>query len=372
MVTAEGRKTGRTRTALQWIASFLLAGYAVFVLHDLLVNNLPPHAFDAELQRTVLAPGFEWRRESEGYGSTRVGKLGILGVPDAAGDPRPKVLIWGDSYVEGMEVSDEERVPQVTTRLWNRNRDRPILALGIGAAGWSLADHYFYLPRYHRVLPRHVLDVFVLSGLGDALPNNPVATRSRFVYRGEFELVADREVRVSAESTRRQALLHSSHLGYPAQLLRRILDGRAFEGLRFAPGPVAPAPPEVSSSDDSPEFVREAFDWLLTRLAGRTTQPALVLLMPNDTPQIEDGRVVTTARREKHEEEFRKACRRAGLDFRSLRKPFNRAYLEEGVLPRGFANSLPGQGHLNAVGHRILAEAIVDYLKEHEDAILQN
>ena len=33
-------------------------------------------------------------------------------------------------------------------------------------------------------------------------------------------------------------------------------------------------------------------------------------------------------------------------------------------LPYGFANTTPGNGHLNEVGHKIMADVIIDYLEE--------
>lgn len=33
-------------------------------------------------------------------------------------------------------------------------------------------------------------------------------------------------------------------------------------------------------------------------------------------------------------------------------------------IDNGFANTTPGNGHLNEVGHKIMADAIIDYLEE--------
>jgi hypothetical protein len=43
---------------------------------------------------------------------------------------------------------------------------------------------------------------------------------------------------------------------------------------------------------------------------------------------------------------------------------FQTYYDEYHELPYGFANTTPGNGHMNEIGHRIMADAILGYLKE--------
>ena len=42
--------------------------------------------------------------------------------------------------------------------------------------------------------------------------------------------------------------------------------------------------------------------------------------------------------------------------------PAFRSLVERRTLPRGFANSQPGTGHLNAVGHRVVGNLLADAL----------
>ena len=45
---------------------------------------------------------------------------------------------------------------------------------------------------------------------------------------------------------------------------------------------------------------------------------------------------------------------------------FLQAYEAEHILPHGFANTAMGQGHLNADGQRLVAEALYDAILEAE------
>lgn len=61
---------------------------------------------------------------------------------------------------------------------------------------------------------------------------------------------------------------------------------------------------------------------------------------------------------------FKNACEKNNIDLIDTGEDFLRYYNEYNKLPYGFMNTIPGSGHLNEVGHRIIADAIIDYLEE--------
>lgn len=61
---------------------------------------------------------------------------------------------------------------------------------------------------------------------------------------------------------------------------------------------------------------------------------------------------------------FSNLCADAGIDFIDVGDRFLAHYNDCYELPYGFSNTTPGNGHLNQVGHQIMAEAILDYLTE--------
>ena len=61
---------------------------------------------------------------------------------------------------------------------------------------------------------------------------------------------------------------------------------------------------------------------------------------------------------------FGELCDAVGIDFIDIGDRFLTHYSEYYELPYGFSNTTPGNGHLNQVGHQIMAEAILDYLTE--------
>ena len=61
---------------------------------------------------------------------------------------------------------------------------------------------------------------------------------------------------------------------------------------------------------------------------------------------------------------FKEECEHVGIDFIDTGDAFLEHYNKYHELPYGFANTTPGNGHLNEVGHKIMADVIMDYLEE--------
>lgn len=61
---------------------------------------------------------------------------------------------------------------------------------------------------------------------------------------------------------------------------------------------------------------------------------------------------------------FKEVCENTGIDLIDTGDAFLEHYNKYHELPYGFANTTPGSGHLNEVGHQIMADVIIDYLEE--------
>lgn len=63
---------------------------------------------------------------------------------------------------------------------------------------------------------------------------------------------------------------------------------------------------------------------------------------------------------------FEELCRQNDIGFVDITDRYVEHYEECHELPYGFANTTPGDGHMNAIGHRIVADAIINYFEEVE------
>lgn len=59
---------------------------------------------------------------------------------------------------------------------------------------------------------------------------------------------------------------------------------------------------------------------------------------------------------------FAEVCAENNITFVDMTESFQRAYEEDYTVPYGFNNTSMGAGHLNADGHRLIAEALYPYL----------
>lgn len=63
-------------------------------------------------------------------------------------------------------------------------------------------------------------------------------------------------------------------------------------------------------------------------------------------------------------EVFEKACKDNDIRLVDMRPVFVEHYENNKEIPYGFANTRPGNGHLNTLGHRLIAETLIPYIEE--------
>ena len=61
---------------------------------------------------------------------------------------------------------------------------------------------------------------------------------------------------------------------------------------------------------------------------------------------------------------FQEACQDNGIHVIDMGDTFMDYYEKEAKLPYGFANTTPGTGHLNAIGHGLIADELIQYIEE--------
>jgi hypothetical protein len=56
--------------------------------------------------------------------------------------------------------------------------------------------------------------------------------------------------------------------------------------------------------------------------------------------------------------DFVRLCEEHDITFIDMSEDFVAAYNDEKIVPYGFSNTIPGEGHLNKYGHEIIAERL--------------
>ena len=346
---------GRRHPVRNWIAGTILSLLVAWIASALFLNSLFLMEPDPATGLYTAAPGSIYRHRSEGWGRTVFGRHGISGIEDAAAHVEPKILFWGDSLVEGLQVDDADKMAQAFTRLAEQ-RGPAVLGVGLGASGERVADYYFKMPVYERLLPNVAAHCIVIADLEDVLPDNRADCHGSFLSEPAFSLV-ESQCEPSGLAREWGPLLARLELQGAFAIYRQARDLR----LRFAPGPVVPDPAPAASITAKPG---PAWDFLLTRLRQRTDLPLVMVYVPH-APNMDQNSMVLRSPRAELVRSFAAACAGHGIDFVDLSDAFQEYYRTELRFPRGFANTPPGNGHLNAAGHRMVAQAVLDHLTSH-------
>lgn len=283
------------------------------------------------------APGSVQRYCIEGCGSS----LWTDGGVRRASLPRPgqpSVLVLGDSYTEALMIDDADVFSHRAEReLRERGRDLPFL--NVGASGSSVADYVQRADEYRRRFTVHWTVAQVRGGDFGADAWNPTKIHFRRAVDGTLETVpAPPLAAVDRLAPLRRSL---SLFVFGVFRARQFLAAWAAEPPPFrAPGPSA-APP---APRDYP--VEEEFDRLVAAYDGRIT---LLVLSSTGTETSFEDRVAARCR----------ATRTSCVELRARFDDFARRHES----PYGFSNSTWGRGHMNALGHHVAAELLIDELQ---------
>ena len=350
------------RPALRhWLIGLALSLAVAWAAGALFLDTVQPLALDPSVGRYVAMPGTTTHTRVEGFATSRVGEHGIRGLPGGKLPQGPKVVFWGDSFVEGLQVDDAGRMAQVFTRLAHQ-AGADLFGVGIGTGGDSLIDSIFKVTDYAQALGPVRLHVFVLGSMSNVLPDAPKACRAAF-FSGPPPRLEQRLCPPSERSLRLAPWLRDLELQGAFAAYRRALD----ISLRLAPGPT-PAH-QALQPPPTPYGHETAWDYLNRRILAASGNHALLVYAPS-LPRLLEGKVSTDDNAALYVEAYAQSCVRSGIPFLNLTPALAAHFQATGRLPHGFFNSPPGFGHLNEDGHRLAAEAVLQYVKEHRNALL--
>lgn len=225
--------------------------------------------------------------------------------------------------------------------------------------GWSAAHYHYFLPAYDRLLsPRahviamgHIRDI---SPDGSAFRASPPALTFKDAPPGLL---------------RWRPIIDDYRLEFAFNLASNLIygpDGAASpRKLRLRPGPVR-METAAEQHDSRPE--PEAWEFLLRSLRGQASAPVAFVYAPQ-LPRIEGNGILRTDADADMVAAFAEACHRNGVKFLDLTDRFVRFHDQTGRFPCGFHNGMVSSGHWNANGHRIVAEGILDLLRDIASAL---
>ncbi|MEM9826050.1 MAG: hypothetical protein AAF958_05650 [Planctomycetota bacterium] len=329
----------------RWVIGIGLGTLIIGITSPPFVRSFLPN----EVNRGVptLPAGYDYRWRQEGYATTHVGPFGMPGRTGPVTDIPAgtfRIAIWGDSQAEGVAVADEQKwFAEIERVSIQRARDVPVAAFPLARSGDAIGDWLAQIPWAEKELgvDAHVFLIVDLPDLADGSPPDPPT-----------------QGKLKGFSAQVPAFVTQG-----AQHLIRNPDGTR-RTLRFRPGPLdAETTSKTAASTNAVKQAGQTSDQValiltqLRRLDQIATVPVWIVYAP-PRPTIVSGKLIWddpsadafAAVRESSPESIQ------WIDATELLADSAR----RGQYPHGFHNGRIGVGHLNPIGYRILAKALVD------------
>lgn len=342
--------------ALHWGLGFVAAFGLLWAIAPPFVNSVWPDAWDPRIGRALPPDGSLLRFRTEGWGDTRYGPHGLQAA-DLRSPAPVKIAVWGDSFVQGAHVDDDEKFGARFRRRWGE-RMPAVTTVAVGYPGRNVTDSWFLMPRYAEFQDFRA-HVVVITDLFELSPDGRT-----FLGPPRWEFVERRRDPPLPRLRRRLAGARLDFLWRP--LHRLLVDHRnpiGGEPLRWGPGPAAPTTVSQRTWRDLEEVDPVAWDHVLDRLRARTDRPLLLLYAPR-VPFLQDGRLLDEHPARPWAEDLARLCHSRDIDFTDLSAAFAAFHSRTGRLPIGFHNGQMGYGHWNSAGHDLVAEALVEWVAE--------
>lgn len=329
-----------------WCCGFVIASAVIVTISPAFVSSLSFYEWSSVVNDYVMADGHVHRNRTEGWSTTTYGPHGLSAPRTASGQQGPTVMIWGDSFVEAHQVNDSEKIVEHVRRLSSQRGRTNIHAIAVGRSYWSVADYYYNIPAYERLLgcDCHFI-VLADQGLKDLCPDE-----NRFYSQPMYHFVRRSEVDVS-----KNRLIGIAHrwkiqdlLLVPFKVVSSLSD--ELRGLRFSLGHagrcgVSSERPDsrVLSGVADPNQILGGWRYALNMLRQSTNKQIVIVYVP-DIPRISGGQVVCQDDQSQWSERLAALCVVQGIHYLDMTQPLLRDWYTTGKLSRGFHNGRPGGG----------------------------
>ncbi len=293
---------------------------------------------------TYRTPNTEMMQSQEGYSQNRVNSLGLMS-PEIGAKTRPRVVFIGDSFTEALEVSQPERF---ASRIQAQLPD--VEVINAGQMGFSPVNGL----RLVLKLRREVQPDLVVIGLNDGdvddlfdttrlhLATSPDGT---FGIAREEKAESFRELRDFVEPLSRHSALF--YFLFSRGMLRvHNQQDRLAEKFRSPSGT-----PEISPVPSLSPDMKRAVPWLFAEFK-KLELPLVVLYFPGLDYAL-DG---CHRQRTDVGELYHQSADQLGIPIVDVGDDFCARFLATHEPSNGFNNGHAGVGHLNLVGHQIIAD----------------
>lgn len=287
---------------------------------------------------------------TEGYSRTTINSHGMRGPENYAKKANEfRILVLGDSFTEAFQLPDNEIYTHLLQNRLNYCRPKKeITVINAGRSGASPA-YYIHLASYYTTIFQPDLVVIQLNE-GDF--TDDIFNRALNFYveekNGNFTSV-DNKTFVSANSIIQK---HPS-LRYLAELsilrigfdnFQKLLNRRNFNSTQT----------ENSSFEPRPDY-RSVISWTMKEFKKKYPHIVLIYLPSLNYKNLAQDKPAVEAFVECY-------AKTQNVFIINMRAAYIDSYLNTLQPAYGFNNTSPGSGHMNNIGHSLVAEQLANYI----------
>jgi lysophospholipase L1-like esterase len=338
------------KTSLVFLLKLVFVTLLALILWEVTLSNVyfkRPVSVNDPIFGRIPGPGL-YVEGKEGFARSHIGDHGLRVMPTFETAPDAKnVLLLGDSFTQAAHVPAKQTFAWLLQEQLGSNYN-------VTNAGREGSSPNYYLGLSESIKELFAPDVVVIQlNISDFTYDAFDPKQDLYFVRTAqgFELRRNESfVSRSPISTRFDALkkfLNFSSL----RLALTKLDGERRRDQEFY---AAETKSESELQDDEAAFI----DYALKELKATYGDPILVYLPVIDYFDPESAAPDFT------EQQLQLATQKAGVRYISMRGEFLRFYQDEHQIATGFANTMPGTGHLNPAGHKLVAKQIYQMITE--------
>lgn len=333
--------------ALKMTSAFLLAVITWNFILSVLLYKTPGTIRDNTLGK-IYKPGILVNSD-EGFSRTKINSLGMRNIEVASKGPNEKrILILGDSYTEGIHVSDDNLYTVKLEKDLIKELNKTISVVNSGRSGASPAN-YIYLSEFYN---SKISSDYTVIQTSDSDWSIDIFNKEQNFYvneeNGRFKVVFNN-------------YLSSSPLLKKVPELSFILKFNELPILSYANVKIKQLKQPQSSAENGESFkdldakrLERISDWTIKELKNR--YPNIVFLYMPTIDYNKPSEDYTPI-----EKLIKAKCDEYGIDFIDVRKEFLNYYTQNKQPAYGFNNTTPGIGHMNKIGHSIVADSLKQY-----------
>ena len=291
-------------------------------------------------------PDTSWSFMWEGYGH---GKTDSIGYNNAYYDnlTDPDIVFVGSSHMEALQVPEDKNCVYVLNEKFDKDdsKDNDYKCFNLGMSGHFFeitASNYRYIAQEYKDAKYIVLEAFNVEYSPEML-DNMLAEK----YREPIE-----------------------KKGFIAETVQKVPFFRLMYKKLNETMSVSVAPETAPGDEKEPDInvYIEKMGAVLDKIANISEENGVqpIILLHERFWRDKEGNIVLEMD-EKHKNAFKKCCAERGIEVIDVSAEMIEHYEKTDEFSYGFANSTPGEGHLNTTGHAIIADVVYKHINEMEE-----